>query len=159
MTTVLFDLTFYLAVPFWLLMIGAPRWSVTERVVATPWIATPPLAVYLIVALPHFDRLWTAVSRPDLGVLQGFLGTGIGAAAIWAQLIAFDLFLGRWMYWQARERDIHPVVMAPVLVLTILLSPIGLLVFLGVRRVADRRPAVAGGTGGAGAGRLVSSGG
>jgi ABA4-like protein len=140
MTTVLFDLTFYLAVPFWLLMIVAPKWALTEKIVATPWIATPPLAVYLIVVLPHFDRLWAAVSRPDLGVLQGFLGSGIGAAAIWAHLIAFDLFIGRWMYWQARERDIHPLVMAPVLVLTILLSPIGLLVFLCIRWVADRQP-------------------
>lgn len=140
MTTLLFNLTFYLAVPFWLLMIVAPRWAVTERIVASPWIATPPLAVYLIIVLPHFDRLWQAVSQPDLGVLQAFLGSGIGAATIWAHLIAFDLFIGRWMYWQARERDLHPLVMAPVLVLTILLSPIGLLVFLAIRWVVDRQP-------------------
>jgi len=138
--TVLFNLTFYLAAPFWLLMVVAPRWSVTEKVVASPWIATPPLAVYLLVVLPHFGQLWEAVSRPDLGVLQAFLGTGYGSAAIWAHLIAFDLFIGRWMYWQARERGIHPVVMAPVLVLTVLLSPIGLLVFLGVRWVVDHQP-------------------
>jgi hypothetical protein len=144
MTTVLFTLTFYLAVPFWLLMIVAPRWPVTERVVASPWIATPPLVVYLIIVLPHFDRLWAAVSRPDLGVLQAFLGSGIGAAAIWAHLIAFDLFIGRWMYWEARKLDIHPLVMAPVLVLTILLSPFGLLVFLGVRAIAGRQPVAAG---------------
>ncbi|TDP93617.1 ABA4-like family protein [Labedaea rhizosphaerae] len=141
MTTVLFNLTFYLAVPFWLLMIVAPRWPVTERIVASPWIATPPLVVYLIIVLPHFDRLWAAVSRPDLGVLQAFLGSGIGAAAIWAHLIAFDLFIGRWMYWEARKLGIHPLVMAPILVLTILLSPIGLLVFLVVREVAVRQVA------------------
>ena len=141
MTTVLFNLTFYLAVPFWLLMIVAPRWPVTERIVASPWIATPPLVVYLIIVLPHFDRLWAAVSRPDLGVLQAFLGSGIGAAAIWAHLIAFDLFIGRWMYWEARKLGIHPLVMAPILVLTILLSPFGLLVFLVVREVAVRQVA------------------
>ena len=144
MNTVLFNLTFYLAVPFWLLMIVAPRWAVTEKIVASPWIATPPLAVYLLVVLPHFGQLWEAVSQPDLGVLQAFLGTGYGAAAIWAHLIAFDLFIGRWMYWQARERGIHPLVMAPILVLTILLSPIGLLVFLVVREVAARKPVTEG---------------
>ena len=142
MNTVLFTLTFYLAAPFWLLMIVAPKWTVTERVVSTPWIATLPLAVYLLVVLPHFGQLWTAVSRPDLGVLQAFLGTGYGAAAIWAHLIAFDLFIGRWMYWEARKLGIHPLVMAPVLVLTILLSPIGLLVFLLVRDAATRQGAV-----------------
>ena len=39
------------------------------------------------------------------------------------------------MYLDARERGIHPLLMAPVLVLTILLAPLGLLVFLGLRLV------------------------
>lgn len=48
-TQSLFDLAFPLAAPFWLLMIAAPRWRWTERVVASPWIAAVPLLVYLPV--------------------------------------------------------------------------------------------------------------
>jgi hypothetical protein len=58
------------------------------------------------------------------------------AAAIWAQLIAWDLFIGRWMHLESRSLRIHPLVMAPVYALTILLSPFGFSTFLVVRSVA-----------------------
>jgi len=132
----LFQLTFLLAVPFWALMILAPAWSVTHRVISSPWIMVPPLIVYLFQALPVFGDLWAAVSRPDLAVLQTFLATPAGAAALWAQVIAWDLFIGRWMYLDSRKRGLHPVLMAPILILTILLSPIGALIYLGVRATA-----------------------
>ncbi len=45
------------------------------------------------------------------------------------------------MYLDARERGLHPLLMAPVLVLTILLAPLGLLVHLAVRSVRPSRPA------------------
>jgi hypothetical protein len=48
-------------------------------------------------------------------------------------MIAFDLFVGRWAYLDSRERGIPALVMAPVLLLTILLGPVGLLVYLLVR--------------------------
>ena len=54
-------------------------------------------------------------------------------------MIAFDLFVGRWAYLDSRERGIPALLMAPVLLLTILLGPVGLLTYLVVRR---RFPAV-----------------
>ena len=47
------------------------------------------------------------------------------------------------MYLDSRERRIHPLPMAPVLVLTILLSPFGLVSYLVLRTVAGRAPAPA----------------
>jgi hypothetical protein len=143
-TEALFQLTFSLAAPFWALMIIAPAWSVTQRVISSPLIIVPPLLVYLIHLVPHLTGLWQAVSRPRLEVLQAFFSQPAPAAGLWAHLVAFDLFLGRWMYLDARERGIHPLVMAPLLVLTILLSPFGVLSYLAVRagRLGqDGRPA------------------
>jgi ABA4-like protein len=57
---------------------------------------------------------------------------------VWAQVIAWDLFVGRWMYLDSRERDIHPLVMAPILVLTIMLSPIAVPLYLILRRFVGR---------------------
>ena len=48
----LFALTFPLAAPFWALMILAPGWSVTRRVIASPLIVVPPLLVYALAVLP-----------------------------------------------------------------------------------------------------------
>ena len=77
------------------------------------------------------------VTRPELAPLAEFMSTGTGAALVWAHMIAWDLFVGRWMYLEGRRLDVHPLVMAPVLVITILLAPVGLPLFLIVRKVCD----------------------
>jgi hypothetical protein len=71
--------------------------------------------------------------------LSDFLGTPEGATIAWAHFIAWDLFIGRWIYRQSRELDVHPLVMAPILLLTVLMSPVGLLAFLPIRAVRARR--------------------
>ncbi|MDT9692870.1 ABA4-like family protein [Streptomyces sp. P9(2023)] len=138
MTGFLFELSFYLAAPVWLLMILAPTWRGTERLAASPLTVVPILAVYVALALPAFPELWTAVSSPDLDTFRDLTADANGAAAIWAQVIAWDLLLGQWMYRESRKRALSPWLMAPVLILTILLSPFALLLFLLLR--ATRKP-------------------
>jgi hypothetical protein len=75
--------------------------------------------------------------RPGLPALATFMSTDTGAALVWAHMIAWDLFVGRWMYLEGRRVNVHPLVMAPVLVITILLAPVGLPLFLVVRKVCD----------------------
>ncbi|WP_244943275.1 ABA4-like family protein [Streptomyces inhibens] len=132
-SSTLFDLAFFLAAPFWALLILAPGRRWTDRIAAPPLPMVPVIAVYLALAVPVFPQLWAAVSRPDLAGFQELLRLGGGAGAIWAQVIAWDLFLGQWMYREARALGIHPLVMGPLLVLTVPLSPIGVLLFLGIR--------------------------
>jgi hypothetical protein len=131
----LFALTFPLAVPFWALMILAPGWSPTRRIIASPWIVAPPLLVYALAVVPQFGAVLPAVSQPTLAGITALLGTSVGAVAAWSHFIAFDLFVGRWCYLDARERGVHPLVTAPVLLLTILLAPLGLLAYLLLRAV------------------------
>jgi hypothetical protein len=137
----LFSLAFPLAVPFWALMIFAPGWSWTRRIIGSPLIVVPPVLVYALAVLPELATVLPAVTDPTPDRVAALLGGPVGAAAGWAHFIAFDLFVGRWMYLDARERGLHPLLMAPVLVLTILLAPLGLLVHLAVRAVRPSRPA------------------
>jgi hypothetical protein len=136
----LFTLTFPLAAPFWALMILAPGWSVTRRVIGSPLIVVPPVLVYAALVLPQFAPVFAAVASPELPGVAALLATPVGAAAGWAHFIAFDLFVGRWIYLDSRDRRIHPLIAAPVLVLTILLGPLGLLAHLVLRAaLPDRR--------------------
>ncbi|WP_406056812.1 ABA4-like family protein [Streptomyces sp. NBC_01077] len=135
MTGFLFELTFFLAAPFWLLMIFAPAWRITERVAASPLTVLPLLAVWAVLAVPVASELWTAVSSPDIDTFRDLVRLANGAGAIWAQIIAWDLLLGQWMYREARRLAVPPLLMAPLLLLTILLSPLGLPLFLVVRAV------------------------
>ncbi|MGY1580937.1 ABA4-like family protein [Streptomyces sp. MN13] len=139
MTGFLFELSFWLAAPVWLLMIFAPAWGPTARVAASPWTVAPVLLVYLALAIPVFPELWTAVSSPDLDAFRDLTALADGAGALWAQVIAWDLLIGQWMYREGRRLGISPLLMGPLLVLTILLSPIGLLAFLGLRETTARR--------------------
>lgn len=140
MHATLFNIVFYLAAPFWLLMIAAPTWSRTRRIVSSPLIALPAAAVYAVVVIPNLGELLPAVANPSPEGIAAALSTPAGVAAGWAHFIAFDLFVGRWKYLDARERGVHPLVMAPVLVLTILLGPLGFIAYLGVRALPWRKP-------------------
>jgi hypothetical protein len=132
-TGALFELTFLLAAPFWTLMILAPRWSWTERIAGSPWIVAPVLVLYLALVLPAIGEVLPAVASPTLDGIRALLGTADGAAAAWAHMLAFDLFVGRWIWLDGRDRRIPALVTSPVLLLTILLGPVGLLVHLAAR--------------------------
>jgi len=131
----LFDLAFYVAAPFWLLMILLPAWSWTARIVATPWIVAPTLVVWAIVAAPLFAPLWTLVTQPNLAEITEFAARPGAGTLMWAQIIAWDLFIGRWMYLDSRRRGVPALVMSPLLVVTVLLSPIGLPIYLALRHL------------------------
>lgn len=135
MTTTLFNLVFWLAAPFWAAMIFAPGHRWTAKLVASPLIAVPPLLVYLVIMLPHFSQFFTAMTRPDLTTLTELLGSAPGSAATWSHLIGFDLFIGRWIYLDSRDRRVSAFLISPILFLTIFFSPIGLLSYLVVREV------------------------
>lgn len=139
MTAGLFELAFLLAAPFWALMIVAPSWRWTSRIIGSPLIVLPPVLIYATLVLPNIAEVLPAVSSPTLAGMQALLGTRTGAAIGWAHFIAFDLLVGRWEYLDARRRGVHSLAMAPTLVLTILLAPLGLLVYLAVRALPWQR--------------------
>jgi len=133
MTGVLFGMTFLVAAPFWGLMILLPGWSWTRRIIGSPLIVLPVVLIYALLVLPALGEVLPAVASPTLTGVRELLGTADGAAAAWAHMLAFDLFIGRWSWLDSRERRVPALVMAPILVLTILLGPLGLLAYLTVR--------------------------
>src|SRR6056297_897877 len=116
----LFDASFLLVAPFWLLMIVLPGWRVTERVMASPWIAAPAAALYLALVVPGLPDVLAALSSPSLATIASMLGTPEGATLAWAHFLAFDLFVGRWVYLDARARGVTYWVTSPSLFATLM---------------------------------------
>jgi hypothetical protein len=155
----IFTLAAVPVMPLWLLMIFAPRWRWTVRIVSQPWSYAPLTLVYAVLVLTRLNEVAEVVVRnPRLDTVAPVLATAAGATIAWVHFLAFDVFVGRWIYLDGRSRDVHPVVMAPILLLTFLFGPMGLLTYLVTSRLAvpalsrgraaaplDRERSVAGG--------------
>jgi len=137
----LFKIANAAVIPFWLLMIFAPRWSVTQRVMNSLWPILVMAAVYAVLVIPRLPAVFPVVLKPELPAVQALLGSVDGATIGWVHYLAFDLFVGRWAYLESRARDLSVWLMGPVLFLTLMLGPCGFLLYCGVRLVKSPPPA------------------
>jgi hypothetical protein len=96
--------------------------------------------LYAALVLPRLAAIWPAVSRPTLNGMAALLGSPAGATIAWAHFLAFDLFVGRWIYLDSQERRVSAWFLAPVLFLTLMLGPAGLLFYLVIRSVVAVSP-------------------
>ena len=119
--------------PFWLAMIIAPRSRLTKRLMQ----AAPPLQVALGAAYDAFLASGVAESGrmidfSDPDAVRRALTSPDFFLAGWAHYIAFDLFVGRWIWEDALTRSRAPRL---ALILTWLAGPAGLSVYLVERRL------------------------
>ena len=56
--------------------------------------------------------------------------TSKSTLAVWMYFLGFDLFIGRWIYLETRERNRHPIWSGILLSITFLFGPLGFLVYL-----------------------------
>ena len=129
-----------LVLPIWAVMMLLPRWCWTARIVRSPLVSAVPAILYAALVLPRLGVIWPAVSRPTLPGVEALLASPAGATIAWVHFLAFDLFVGRWMYLDSRERRISSWVMTPVLFLTLMLGPAGFLFYLIVRSTRAPSP-------------------
>jgi hypothetical protein len=129
----IFGLSGLLVLPLWLLIIAVPDWRVTNRIMRSPWVSAAPALLYLLLVSPRFGEIFLAVLSPRFAEIQALLGSPAGTTIAWAHFLAFDLFVGRWIYLDARERKFSALIVSPILFLTLMLGPIGFLLYLVVR--------------------------
>ncbi|MCI0417465.1 DUF4281 domain-containing protein [bacterium] len=131
----LFNISGLFVLPLWVLMIVAPHWRFTLRILRSPLVIIGPVIAYAVLVLPQIGTLLPQVVSPKLPQIAALLGTPEGATIAWMHFLAFDLFVGRWAYLDSRERGISAWLMVPVLFFILMLGPIGFLMYLGVRQL------------------------
>lgn len=133
----LFSICNLLVVPGWLLLIFAPRWKWSARIIAGIVIPLLLAAVYLSLVVTHFGK-----SEGGFGSLEQvsqLFRNPYNLLAGWVHYLAFDLFIGSWEVRDARRLGVHHLLVVPCLLLTFLLGPIGLLLYFGLRLARKRR--------------------
>ncbi|MGQ9838855.1 MAG: ABA4-like family protein [Cyanobacteriota bacterium] len=117
----------WFALPFWALMILLPGWKVTRKVMESllPIAVLAAVYLYLLVtgldgtSLQSFSEL--QLSLTDL--TQLFAQPKVMAAG-WVHYIVMDLFVGRWIYLEGRNKQIWT---SHSLLLCLFAGPVGLL--------------------------------
>ena len=120
--------------PVWLLMIAAPRSALTAQAVR---LATP---LYAALGASYVGLLasgWGGerVDFRDPESVRRGLGQPRSFLAGWAHYVAFDLFVGRWVWEQGLQQQRSTRV---ALLLTWLAGPSGLAVWLGQSAIGRR---------------------
>jgi hypothetical protein len=121
----------------WLLMIFAPRWRVTDRVVLSGALALGLAALYTGLLVAHFGDSEGGFSSLD-EVVELFRQPAMVLTG-WVHYLAFDLFIGAWEARDARRRGVPHLALVPCLLLTFMFGPVGLLAYSVVRVVLRRR--------------------
>jgi hypothetical protein len=123
--------------PFWALMVIAPGWSITRRLMDSylPYVALASLYVFLFVTLD--SSVLEAFSDPQLSleVLAGMFAVPHVTATGWVHFLVMDLFVGRWIYLQGQAEGIFT---RHSLALCLFAGPLGLLVHFITRAITRR---------------------
>jgi hypothetical protein len=127
----------YGLLPAWALLIFAPRWSVTRKLVHSALLPA-------VIGVMHLVLVFTAPAPDGAGAwtlqmaIKIFTEPQIFLAA-WVHFLAFDLFVGAWEARDAARRGIPHLALVPCLIATNQLGPIGLLLYLGIRAAMRRK--------------------
>jgi len=133
MTDFLFYFSAASVLPFWAAMILFPNSIKTEKLVGTNWIILPPVVCYLGLLLPNLPDALLIFTQPSPENLAVMMGLPWAAALFWAYAGAFDLFVGRWIFYNGREHKISHVLLAPLLFICILFGPLAFFLFALIR--------------------------
>lgn len=122
--------------PAWALLIFAPRWRWTDRLIHSglyPVILGLAYLGFMVCAL-----MWGTNSEPvDFTTVEGIAAIfthPFGLLTAWVHYLVFDLFVGMWEARDARRRGMNHLVLVPCLILTFMAGPIGLLLYFILRR-------------------------
>jgi hypothetical protein len=140
-----FSIVNVIAIIGWLLIIGGPRGQKTLALVLYLGVGLLCFAYAFMILSMHAG--WIDANRlpgtppPNFldyniaGLRNLFMSDG-GLVMGWTHYLAFDLFVGQWIAKDADNKGFHRLVQVPVLLLTFVMGPVGLLIWLIMR---DRR--------------------
>jgi len=136
MWNTLFAVTNAVAVLGWaILLLGAPRFAPLVRTVAVGLLCAAYVLIFAGLLGGLVDPVRAAGPAPDpfdysVRGLRALFASDGGIVVGWTHYLAFDLFVGSWITERAAARGWSAWRRAPVLALTFLAGPAGLLAWL-----------------------------
>ncbi len=123
----IFSIASLIAMISWLLLVVAPRWFLTRKVVLSGAIPLLLSGAYLVLIVAFFGSAEGGFSSLT-DVMKLFTYEWMVLAG-WIHYLAFDLFVGVWEVQDAQAKNISHWFVIPCLILTFMLGPIGFLLY------------------------------
>ncbi len=123
----IFSITNLIAMFGWILLIFAPRWILTRKIVLSGAIPLLLSVAYLVLIVLFFGSADGGFGSLA-GVMKLFTNEWATLAG-WIHYLAFDLLVGTWEVKDAQTKNISHWFVVPCLFLTFMLGPIGFLLY------------------------------
>jgi len=124
-----FSIANVLPLPVWALWILAPRSRASRAIASSLWPWQLLAALYLLFLCVALAGGGEHAASFDFGSLAGVMAlfdSEWGTLTGWVHYLCFDLFVARWIMNDAPDGGYR---LAPVLFLTLMLGPVGLLLY------------------------------
>jgi ABA4-like protein len=138
---VMFKLVNYGVLPFWALLVFVPHIKITDWIVHS---VAAPLILGVLYAWLFATAMFTGAGFPEgasFSSLDGVMKVFTVKEALvagWTHYLVFDLFVGAWEARDAQRVGLNHFLLVPCLVLTLLVGPIGLALYLLIRGLTGR---------------------
>ncbi len=127
----LFSIAGAIVAPGWALLVFRPSWRWSTGVI--PGIIVPVILGTLYAGLILTNFFGAEGGLGSLADVARLFENRYLLLAGWVHYLTFDLFIGAWEVRDARRLRINHLLVVPCLLLTFLLGPVGLLLYLGLR--------------------------
>ena len=114
---------------FWMLLLFFPEQSITQKVIAYPWV---PLVIAF--GYIYFIGMTSGTFSSDFTSLNGLTemfqnANPQGVAAGWLHYLAFDFWVGCWMLKNSQEKGVKHLWMLVPMLFTFMLGPVGIIIY------------------------------
>ncbi len=133
----IFSIANLIAMVSWIILIVAPRWIVTRKIILSGAIPLLLSVAYLALIVLFFGKAEGGFG--SLADVMKLFTNEWAALSGWIHYLAFDLFVGTWEVKDAQEKGISHWFVIPCLFLTFMLGPIGFLLYSILRVVFAKK--------------------
>lgn len=123
----IFSIANTLALLSWVVLLVAPRWKWTNKIILSGAIPLLLSVAYLVIIVATFGGAEGGFDTLP-NVMKLFTNEWVALGG-WIHYLAFDLFVGSWEVKDSQSKGISHWFVIPCLILTFLLGPIGFLLY------------------------------
>lgn len=135
--SLVFSIVSTIVTPMWLLLVFLPNHKITRWLIDTKFIPILLAFVYASYIIPSLLSNGMMDFRDLASVMELFTDEKKVLAG-WTHFLAFDLFLGMWMVEKNDSLKIHPVLMTPILISTLMFGPLGFICFMSIKMYKEK---------------------